>query len=232
MTTNLQSKLNRVVVTGARGALGKSVVAQFLAAGCEVVGFDRAGHAQVTPDPDVRGLSWISADLANAQHVKHAFDALKNDGGVDAVIHCAGGFRYASTDSISDEDIDFLLDSNLKSSILVARESMKIMRDVNFGRLVFVSSNTARMPGAGVGVYAASKAGIHALMESLTAENRASGINVYAVLPGIIDTAANRHDMPDADFNTWVKTDAIAGVIFALTQPSFDPVRSALIPVT
>jgi NAD(P)-dependent dehydrogenase (short-subunit alcohol dehydrogenase family) len=106
------------------------------------------------------------------------------------------------------------------------------MRRQTFGRLVFVSSNTARTPGAGVGVYAASKAGIHALVESLAAENKSTGINVYAVLPGIIDTAANRCDMPDQDFNSWVKTDAIAEVIFALTQPAFDPVRTALIPVT
>ena len=85
---------------------------------------------------------------------------------------------------------------------------------------------------AGMGAYAASKAAVHKLTESLAEELKADGITVNAVLPSIIDTPANRADMPDADFAAWVAPADLAAVILFLASESARAVTGALVPVT
>jgi len=70
------------------------------------------------------------------------------------------------------------------------------------------------------------------LTEALAAELKAANVTVNAVMPSIIDTAPNRADMPDADFETWVKPSALADVIVFLLSPAAEAVTGALIPVT
>ena len=82
-----------------------------------------------------------------------------------------------------------------------------------------------------MGAYSASKSTVMRLTESMAGELKEDGINVNAVLPSIIDTARNRKDMPDADFNTWVKPAALAEVIGFLASPAADPIHGALLPV-
>lgn len=83
-----------------------------------------------------------------------------------------------------------------------------------------------------MGAYAASKSGVHRLTEALAEELAGKGVTVNAILPSIIDTPANRADMPDADFSQWVKPQAIAAVILFLASPAAGAVTGALIPVT
>jgi NAD(P)-dependent dehydrogenase (short-subunit alcohol dehydrogenase family) len=73
---------------------------------------------------------------------------------------------------------------------------------------------------------------VHKLTESLAEEMRAADITVNAILPGIIDTPANRAEMPGADFGKWVKPSAIADVILFLASPQARSISGALIPVT
>jgi len=83
-----------------------------------------------------------------------------------------------------------------------------------------------------MGAYAASKQAVHKLTESLAAELAGSDCTVNAVLPSIIDTPANRADMPDADFAQWVKPEALARVIRFLAGPDARSLSGALIPVS
>jgi 3-oxoacyl-[acyl-carrier protein] reductase len=101
----------------------------------------------------------------------------------------------------------------------------------NAGRIVNVGAHAALHAGAGMGAYAASKGGVHRLTESLAAELKKDGITVNAVLPSTIDTPANRKDMPQADFATWVTPEALAKVIQFLASIDAQPVTGALIPV-
>jgi NAD(P)-dependent dehydrogenase (short-subunit alcohol dehydrogenase family) len=80
-------------------------------------------------------------------------------------------------------------------------------------------------------VYSATKAALNALTASLAEETKSYDINVNAVLPSIIDTPANRKDMPKADISKWVTPEALAEIIFSLTQPWGKPIHGALIPV-
>ena len=84
----------------------------------------------------------------------------------------------------------------------------------------------------GMGAYAASKAGVHKLTEALAEELKADGVTVNAVLPSIIDTPANRSDMPDADFSRWVKAEELGAVIAFLLSPEAQCITGASIPVS
>jgi NAD(P)-dependent dehydrogenase (short-subunit alcohol dehydrogenase family) len=83
-----------------------------------------------------------------------------------------------------------------------------------------------------MGAYAASKSGVHRLTEALAEETKGKGVTVNAVLPSIIDTPANRADMPDADFGRWVAPSELAAVILFLASPEAGAITGALLPVT
>ncbi len=232
--TNEQQSLRRVVVTGAAGALGSKVVEQFIDAGCTVVGIDRnfAGN-ELVRHKELHRLHLLGCDLTRADAVESAFEHIKSSlGGIDALVHCAGGFRFTPAHETINDDIDFLVDLNLKSSIIATREALKSMKTSGFGRIVLVSSASALKPGFGVSCYAASKAGLHAFIESVALEIKDQDINIHAVAPGVIDTANNRKDMPDADFSKWVAPNVLAEIMFLLTQPTMNAVRQCVLPVT
>ena len=98
--------------------------------------------------------------------------------------------------------------------------------------LVNIGAAASAKAGAGMGAYAASKAGVAKLTEALADECKDRDVTVNAVLPSIIDTAANRADMPKADFAKWVKPEQLAEVIVFLLSPRARAITGATIPVT
>ena len=215
-----------VLITGAQGALGSWVVEKFLNEGWSVTGtyfpsFQET--CQVCSE-----VEWLKVDLADPQSVRGAFSAHS----FDALVHCAGGFRYAASDQISDADLDFLINTNLKSAFYLVREILPGMKQRNYGRIVFVSARATLQPAAGLSAYAASKAGLNMLTASLAEEVKSFDININAVLPSIIDTPANRRDMPHSDFSKWVSPEELAEVILTLTSPKGRPIHGALVPVS
>lgn len=217
-----------VLVTGAQGALGRVVAARFLKAGCDVCATD-----QVIQEPALlKGefgdrIRWVRADLADPASVAASIPA-----DFDAWIHCAGGFRWARIEDLSNSDLDLLVNANIKSSFYLARHLLPAMRKKNFGRVVLIGARAALQGTAGMGAYAATKAGVHLLTQSLADETRGLDITVNALLPSIIDTPANRKDMPNVDPSAWVKPEELAEILFSLTQPWGKSVHGALIPVS
>lgn len=215
-----------VVVTGAQGALGVHVVNRYLKEGCDVIGISRSSQRPSFETKNSGTLRWISVDVSDSSEVKEKFPS-----DVDVLIHCAGGFRFVATDQFTDDDLDFLMNTNLKSALLLTRQVLPRMKERNFGRIVFVGAKATLSPTAGMGLYTASKAGLNALTASLADEVRHFDINVNTILPSIIDTPANRNDMPHADFSTWVSPSDLAEIIFSFTQPWGKSINGALIPV-
>lgn len=212
----------KVLVTGARGVLGNAVLKKYAESGAKVYGADLPGSFE-----KVQGAEFVPVNLSDSKSVQDQLKGLE----VDVLVHCAGGFRFAMSDQITDADLDFLLNANLRSGIVLARELLPSMKKKNFGRMVFVSAKATMGPGAGVGAYAASKAGLNMLVSSLADETKAFDINVNAVLPTIIDTKQNRMDMPQADFKSWVRPEQLSDIIYSLTTPWGNPIHGALIPV-
>ena len=113
-----------------------------------------------------------------------------------------------------------------------SRSAIPHLRRSAGGRIVNVGSSAALNAGLGMGAYAASKAGVHALTQSLAEELKGDNVTVNAVLPSIIDTPANRADMPDTDPAIWVAPDDLAAVILFLASEAATAVTGALVPVT
>ena len=119
---------------------------------------------------------------------------------------------------------------NVMTALNASRAAIPHLVASGAGRIINIGAMGALQAGAGMGAYAASKAGVHRLTEALAAELKGK-ITVNAVLPSIIDTAANRASMPKADFTKWVKPKELADVILFLASDAASAVTGALLPV-
>ncbi|HEX4966620.1 MAG TPA: SDR family NAD(P)-dependent oxidoreductase [Thermoanaerobaculia bacterium] len=224
----------RVLITGATGALGRSVVARFLDAGDRVLALGHnEGHlAELTALAPSDALSVRKVDLGSSADVAKLFDEVEAASGVPrAVVHLVGGFRWGRLADLSDGDWDFLLKTNLDTTFRIFRESARRFEKAGGGAVVAVSSPAALQGESGIGGYAATKAGVLRLVEALAREMAPFGGRANAVLPGTMDTEANRAAMPDADPATWVTTDAVAAVVHFLTTPAAAAVNGAAVRV-
>lgn len=231
--TNDQTQLETVLVTGATGALGEVVVNDFYEAGCTVIGADIDVDGDGVQRDEARDhLYWAGLDVADADAVDTIVSGIEDQlGGIDGLVDCAGGFRWTLMDDVSDDDLDFLMDANLRGGLLMVRRLLGGMKERGFGRMVLISSKSTLHPAEGEGPYTATKSGLNAVTKAVGREVADIDVNINAVLPSIIDTPANRDSMPDADYSKWVKRDQLADIIFRLTQPFGDPINGALIPV-
>ena len=217
-----------VVVTGASGALGKVVVASALARGARVAAIDHAASA-LKPTPDRIELGGV--DLTDATEAKKAIDAAASHfGKLDALINIAGGFAFETVVEGDPKTWQRMYALNVLTALNASRSAIPHLTASGGGRIVNVGAMGALQAGAGMGAYAASKAGVHRLTEALAAEWKGK-ITVNAVLPSTIDTAANRASMPNADFAKWVRPEELAEVILFLTSDAASAVTGALLPV-
>jgi NAD(P)-dependent dehydrogenase (short-subunit alcohol dehydrogenase family) len=220
-------------ITGASGVLGSAVAMAVLDQGDRValIDFSKAPPKGFTEGPDVFFQGGV--DLADAEGAASAIDtAAERFGGLDALLNIAGGFSWETHEGGEAETWRRLFRMNLETASNACRAAIPHLRRSAAGRIVNVGANAARRAGAGMGAYAASKAGVHSLTEALSEELKADGITVNAVLPSILDTPANRADMPKADFAAWVRPEELAAVMLFLASPQASAVTGALIPVT
>jgi NAD(P)-dependent dehydrogenase (short-subunit alcohol dehydrogenase family) len=226
---NLSGK--KIVITGAFGALGASVTAAVRSAGASVACIDHAPHTTAPPScADCVVLGGV--DLASAEAASAAFaSAAKQLGGLDGIVNIAGGFRW---ETVADGDIatwDFMFNVNVRTAVNAVRAALPLLSSSG-GRIVNIGAAGAIKAAAGMGSYAASKAGVAKLSEALADELKDRGITVNAILPSIIDTPANRADMPKADFERWVKPAQVADLIVFLLSDRASAITGALIPIT
>jgi NAD(P)-dependent dehydrogenase (short-subunit alcohol dehydrogenase family) len=143
----------------------------------------------------------------------------------------AGGFRWQTLEGGSVDTWDALYGMNLRSAVVASRAVLPCLRKAGASAIVNVGALAATKAGAGMGAYAASKAGVARLTEALAEELKDQGVRVNAVLPSILDTAANRADMPDADASRWVQPGALAAVIAFLLSEDAGAVTGACLTV-
>jgi NAD(P)-dependent dehydrogenase (short-subunit alcohol dehydrogenase family) len=215
-------------VTGALGALGKVVAETAQSRSARIAGIDHApSQLPATPERIVMG----GVDLSDAAQAKNAVDAAaKHFGRLDALINIAGGFAF---ETVGDGDIatwQRMHALNVLTALNASRAALPHLAKSTAGRIVNIGAMGALQAGSGMGPYAASKAGVHRLTEALANEWKGK-VTVNAVLPSIIDTAANRADMPQADFSKWVTPQELAEVILFLASDAASGVTGALIPV-
>ncbi|HTE52491.1 MAG TPA: SDR family NAD(P)-dependent oxidoreductase [Kofleriaceae bacterium] len=221
-----------ITVTGGSGALGSAVLEALLARGarCHVPCVERevppsfalASHERVQATPGI--------DLGSESSTRAYFESLPP---LWASIHLAGGFAMATITETTLEAFQRMLSTNAVTCFLSCREAVRAIRRSRGrgGRIVNVAARPVVRPVGGMAAYAASKAAVASITESLAEELRPECILVNAILPSIIDTDANRRAMPDADFTTWPKPTEIAETIAVLVSPKNALTSGALVPV-
>ncbi len=217
-----------LVVTGGHGVLGQAVVSAALAQGLNVALIDHA-TGQSAP---AGALELAGVDLTDPAAATAAMAAVvARFGRLDALLNVAGGFVWQTTED-AQPAWDRMFSLNLTTALNASRAALPHLKAASDGRIVNVGSAAALKAAAGMGPYAASKSAVHGLTQALAEELKAASVTVNAVLPSIIDTPANRADMPDADPATWVAPADLAEVILFLAAPASRAMTGALVPVT
>jgi NAD(P)-dependent dehydrogenase (short-subunit alcohol dehydrogenase family) len=217
-----------VVVTGALGALGKVVADEAARRGARVAGVD---FAQTQAQASEMRIELGGVDLSSAAQAKQAIEGVAGHfGKLDALINIAGGFTFETVAEGSPDSWQRMYSLNVLTALNASRAALPYLSASPVGRIVNIGSMGALQAGTGMGAYAASKSGVHRLTEALAAEWKGK-VTVNAVLPSIIDTAANRESMPNAEFSRWVTPRELAEVILFLISDEASAVTGALIPV-
>lgn len=229
---------NRVaLVTGGTGALGSAVTLELFSSGARVAVTYRSPAEWKALERRAgerrERLFGASVDLTRGEEVARLASGVRARWqGIDFLICVAGGFAAGKSYETDESAWNRMLDVNLRSVVACLRAVVPIMIQQNFGRIVTVSSGAIlRGGGAGLAAYAVTKGAVRQLTEILADELKAYDIRVHCVMPGTMDTPANRRDMPKADFSKWVTTENVARVIRSLLSDDFSAVRSVVVPV-
>jgi NAD(P)-dependent dehydrogenase (short-subunit alcohol dehydrogenase family) len=218
------------LVTGADGGLGTHVTKAFLEAGFTVVGL--APRIQQS-DFEHSNFVALPAEITSLAAAKKAVDSvIARYQRIDVLAHLVGGFAGGQTvDAMDDATWQRMFDRNLNSAFHILRAVIPEMRQAGGGRIIAIGSRAAEDPGPKVGAYSASKAALVSLLQTVAGENKDAGITANVILPGTMDTPANRKDMPGADRSTWVQPASVASLILWLAGDGGKDVTGASIPV-
>jgi NAD(P)-dependent dehydrogenase (short-subunit alcohol dehydrogenase family) len=226
----LTLKGKTALVTGASGGLGTHVTRALLEAGAKVAGL--APHIRQS-DFDHPSFLALPAQISNAESARAVVDtAVARLGKLDILAHLVGGFAGGKRlDETDDATWQRMFDLNLTSAFYALRAVIPHMRRAKAGRIIAIGSRAAVDPGPTIAAYNASKAALVSLIRTVALENKDAGITANVILPGTMDTPANRQPDPHADFSTWVQPATIANLIVWLASDQAKDVTGAVIPV-
>jgi NAD(P)-dependent dehydrogenase (short-subunit alcohol dehydrogenase family) len=224
-----------VIVTGGSGALGRAVVSRFLAAGDRVVIPWIVKRERDAIELDERAalesgrLVLVEADVSEESGARAVVSAATY---AEVLVNGVGGFAGGTPVHETELEVwDRMYRMNVRTAAAMSRAVLPVMLARKRGAIVNIASRAAIDRPAGIAAYAASKAAVMALTESLQREVASGGVRVNAVVPTTIDTPANRAAMPGADTSLWTPPARIADVIFWLTTDAAATVRGGLVPV-
>ncbi len=230
---NFKNKV--VLITGGTGALGSAVATAFLQAGAKVVvtyrserEFDALKASANAPE----ALTGIKTNVLDEASIKAMAQQVARFGRLEVLVNLVGGYLGGvPVAEMSLEQWNQMIDLNLKSAFLCCKHVLPMMMQQNAGSIINIGSKGGLQGGEGMSAYAAAKAGLINFTRSLAAEGKRYNITANAVIPGIIDTPANRQAMPQANFDEWVKPEALAQIILFLSSDEAQAISGATIPV-
>ncbi len=227
---------NVVLVAGGTGGLGKAVTLAFLNAGANVtvtyIKEDELAALRTEAADRTAFLGAHAVNVTDDASVRSAVETMvANHGRIDILVNTVGG--YAGGLKLWEMDLHVLsqmLDLNLRSGYLLARNVVPVMLKQKSGAIVNIAAKAAFDHAAGASAYAASKAAAVAMMDCLAEDLKGTGVRANSVLPSIIDTPANRRAMPGVDFAKWPKPEEIARVILFLCSDAARLIHGASVP--
>ncbi|HEX3968354.1 MAG TPA: SDR family NAD(P)-dependent oxidoreductase [Edaphobacter sp.] len=235
MKINFAGKV--VLVAGGTGGLGNAVSRAFLEEDAKVVVTYRKEEefAELKQAAGAKAIALegfvvdVTDEAATSVFIG---GVLSQYGRVDVLVNTVGGYVGGVTLwELETKVFDAMLSLNLRSGYALTRAVLPAMLRQKDGSIVNVAAKAAFDHGAGASAYAASKAAAVAMMDSLAADVKGTGVRVNSILPNIIDTAVNRKAMPNGDFAAWPKPEEIAQVILFLCSDKAAVIHGAAVPV-
>src|SRR5438477_10287706 len=217
-----------VLVTGGNGGLGTYMTQAFLDAGATVIGTSRKIQQSDFNNPNFKALA---AEISTLEGAKVLVDqVVARCGKLDVLAHTVGGF--AGGQSITDTDdatFQRMFDLNLNCVFHILRAAVPPLRKTGNGRIIAIGSRAAMEPGAGGGAYSASKAAMVSLIRTVALENKDAGLTANTILPGTMDTPANRNTIPNADVSKWVQPASVAELVVWLASEAGKDINGSVI---
>jgi NAD(P)-dependent dehydrogenase (short-subunit alcohol dehydrogenase family) len=219
-----------VLITGAKGGLGTYVTNAFLNAGARVAGVSRSIKQSDFPNGN---FTAFPAELADSKSALAVSSAVKEKlGRIDVLVHLMGGFAGGkSVPETDDQTFEQMFDLNLRSAFYILRAVIPHMREAGGGRVIAIGSRAAESAAPQLAAYAAFKTALVSLVKSVASENSDRGITANVILPGTMDTPANRANEPGADYARWIQPQNVADLIIWLTSDAAAQVSGGVIPV-
>lgn len=221
-------------ISGASGELGSKAVETFLALGCHVVASARRRTRLLNLRAELKNherLKVAENDAADPEGVEALLDGLFREAPLDIAVQCAGAFHYEALAETDDGQVRRLVESNLLASTWMLRGCLRRMRPLGAGQVVLVSAEGAQTPSANLAVYGATKAAVAHLVEAADQEVRSSGVRVFGLLPGTLDTQANRAAGMDPAQTPMVPLGSVCETMVRVLSSADDEAPGPLVPV-
>jgi NAD(P)-dependent dehydrogenase (short-subunit alcohol dehydrogenase family) len=224
-----------VLVTGATGGAGPTLVSTLLVSGATVTAAARrrtALDALRADHPRSDRLHVAEADVSGGEHVEALLDSLeRGTGPLDGVVHAVGGYAHGPLAELTEGTVDLLCGSLFRSAVLVLRGALRRMLPRGRGRVVLMGALAAERATPDAAVYGALKAAVGHLAQSAAAEAGGRGVTVNAVLPGPMDTSPNRARAGGAGGSRWTAPADVARVVAMLLGDTGRGINGALVAV-
>ena len=216
-----------VMIAGGTGGLGQTVTSVFSKLGATVIVV-----SSKLPNTLPEGVRGVTADVTKEADVQRLVaEVQQKTKRIDCFINLVGGFAMGRLMETNTADWTKMLTLNLTAAFLLSRAVLPLMVEQGAGRIIHIAARAAVEPFPGAGAYIVSKSGLVALIKVFALELAGSGVNINGVLPPVIDTPANRKNMPSADHSQWVTPESIAKLLVFLASEEASAVNGALIPI-
>ena len=187
------ARTHTAIITGATGGIGSAITTLLAKRGYNVVVCYNKNDAMATKlVAEAKKYShaiMVQADLSSGSGVDKCFsEARSYFGKIDTIVTCAGIAHYQAFQDMTEDDFDYVTNTNFKSTALVVSKAIPDMLKLNYGRIVAISSIWGEIGGSGEVLYSATKSAISGMVKALSKELAPSGITVNAVAPGVVDT--------------------------------------------
>jgi NAD(P)-dependent dehydrogenase (short-subunit alcohol dehydrogenase family) len=225
--------MRTVIITGANGNLGTTVTNAFLDKDYKVIATVRKDE-DLAELPQHKNLQAVVIDLTKEEETgRFVQKAIEVHGVIDGALLLVGGFAMGDIGATSSQDIKKQITLNFDTAYHVARPVFKHMMEKKTGRIILIGARPALQASAGKNLlaYGLSKSMLFKLAEYLNAEAKGTNVTVSVLAPSTIDTEPNRSSMPEADFNKWVKPEALAEVMEFIVSGKGDPLRETVLKV-
>ncbi len=218
-----------ILITGSSGNLGKATVAKFIAEGHHVIATVSPGKKPAHTHPS---MSAYEADLTNEISVRDTFRKIIADHDrIDVAVLTVGSYAQGTIADTDSEALTKMMTLNFNTTYFLARPVFLHMLERGEGRIQLIGAGPGLDLSEGIHsvAYALSKSLIFRLAEIFNAQARGKNVVTSVVVPGTIDTPANRLANPDHDYSDWVSADEVADTLYYMSSPASRSLREPVL---